>query len=64
MRDLEQDETLRENVKLYRNKDAVQPDAMAYIDSDAEDDDELKIPLEQLVDELEDMGVEDQEMSG
>lgn len=64
MRDLEQDETLRENVKLYRNKDAVQPDAMADIDSDAEDDDELKIPLEQLVDELEDMGVEDQEMSG
>lgn len=51
-------------MKLYRNKDAVQPDAMADIDSDAEDDDELKIPLEQLVDDMEDLGVEDQEMSG
>ncbi|KAI7199281.1 hypothetical protein KC316_g3528, partial [Hortaea werneckii] len=64
LRDIEQDEGLRENMKLYRNKDAVQPDAMADIDSDAEDDDELKIPLEQLVDDMEDLGVEDQEMSG
>lgn len=64
MRDLEQDETLRENVKLYRNKDAVQPDAMADVESEAEGEDELAIPLEQLVDELEDLGVEDQEMSG
>lgn len=54
---------MRQSLKLYRNKDAVQPDAMADIESD-EKDDELAIPLEQLVDDMEDLGVEDQEMSG
>ena len=63
MADIEQDPEMRQSLKLYRNKDAVQPDAMADIESD-EKDDELAIPLEQLVDDMEDLGVEDQEMSG
>lgn len=52
-------------MKLYRNKDAVQPQAMADMETDEEEEGDFgHIPLEQLVDEFEEMGVEDQEMSG
>lgn len=63
LQDLEADPELREGLKLYRNQDAVQPPALAdgEMDMDGESDEEgLAIPMEQLIDEMEDMGVEDE----
>lgn len=63
LQDLEADPELREGLKLYRNQDAVQPPALAdgEMDVDGESDEEgLAIPMEQLIDEMEDMGVEDE----
>lgn len=65
MADIENDPSFRENIKLYRNTDAVQPQTMAEMETDGEEEGEFgAIPLDQLVDEFEEMGVEDQEMSG
>jgi nonsense-mediated mRNA decay protein 3 len=58
LQDLEADPELREGLKLYRNRDAVQPDAMSEMETDGEDEG-LQIPMEQLIDEMEDMGMED-----
>lgn len=63
LQDLDADPELREGLKLYRNQDAVQPPALAdgEMDMDGESDEEgLAIPMEQLIDEMEDMGVEDE----
>ena len=63
LQDLEADPELREGLKLYRTQDAVQPPALAdgEMDMDGESDEEgLAIPMEQLIDEMEDMGVEDE----
>ncbi|KAF2763653.1 nonsense-mediated mRNA decay protein 3 [Teratosphaeria nubilosa] len=60
LQDLEADAELREGLKLYRNKDAVQPDAMSEMETDGEDEG-LQIPMEQLIDEMEDMGMQDVE---
>ncbi|TKA33758.1 hypothetical protein B0A50_00594 [Salinomyces thailandicus] len=66
LRDVEQDPELREGFKMYRNHEAAErrqqaePDAMT--DVETEDGDEgLSIPLEQLVDEFEEMGVHEEE---
>ncbi|EMC91767.1 hypothetical protein BAUCODRAFT_304165 [Baudoinia panamericana UAMH 10762] len=64
LQDLEADPELREGLKMYRNRDALQPDAVADagdMETDGEDDDGLEIPMEQLIDEMEDMGMEDEE---
>ncbi|KAK3068941.1 ribosome-binding protein [Teratosphaeriaceae sp. CCFEE 6253] len=61
LQDLEADEELREGLKLYRNQDAVQPPALAggEMEMDGDEDEGLEIPMEQLIDEMEDVGLED-----
>ncbi|KAK5121801.1 ribosome-binding protein [Meristemomyces frigidus] len=61
LQDLEADPELREGLKMYRNQDAVQPIAMSEMETDGEDDEGLQIPMEQLIDEMEDMGMADEE---
>lgn len=60
LQDLEQDPELRGNLNLYRNKDAAAAAAAASeMETDDEDDDGLQIPMDQLIDEMEDMGMDD-----
>lgn len=62
LQDLEADPELREGLKLYRNKDSVQPDTMSEMETDADGEDEgMRIPMEQLIDEMDDMGMADDE---
>jgi nonsense-mediated mRNA decay protein 3 len=61
LRDLEADEELRQGMQLYRTKEegVVQGTEM---ETDGEDEDEgLEIPMDQLIDEMEDVGLEDEE---
>jgi len=62
LQDLEADEALREGLNLYRNRDAVQPDSMVDVETDDGEDEGLKVPMEQLIDEMDDMGVHDEDM--
>ena len=61
LRDLEADEELRAGMSLYKNQSAgqgvLQDESM---ETDGEDDEGLEIPMDQLIDEMEDMGMEDQ----
>lgn len=59
LQDLEADPELRMGMNMYRNQqDAPQPTGMQ---TDDEDDEGLEIPMEQLIDEMEDVGLEDDE---
>ena len=63
LQDLEADPELRGGANLYRN-DAVQPTTMTDagdMDTEGEEDEGLQIPMEQLIDEMEEMGVEDED---
>ncbi|KAK0987087.1 ribosome-binding protein [Friedmanniomyces endolithicus] len=66
LRDLEADEDLREGLKLYRDGDAA-PKRGMEVDGEEDDDEEdegLEIPMEQLIDEMEDVGLEDEDVEG
>ncbi|KAF2859254.1 NMD3-domain-containing protein [Piedraia hortae CBS 480.64] len=53
LQDLEADPELRENMTLYRNREAME--------MEEDEEDGLTVPLEQLVDEVEDLTMEDVE---
>jgi len=57
LQDLEADPELRMGLNMYRNKENVQADAMSDMETDDEDDG-LRIPMEQLIDEMEEMDME------
>nr|POE71948.1 60s ribosomal export protein nmd3 [Quercus suber] len=60
LQDLEADPEMRAGLNMYRNKDArAQADAASEMDTDNEDDDGLEIPMDQLIDEMEDMGMDE-----
>jgi nonsense-mediated mRNA decay protein 3 len=61
LQDLEADPDLRHGLNMYKNKDA-QPaaDAMSEMETDGEEDEGLQIPMDQLIDEMEDMGMDDE----
>lgn len=64
LQDLEADPELRQGLNMYRNSKAVQPSAGAEVEMDTDDDDDddgLEIPMDQLIDEMEDMGMEDED---
>ncbi|KAF2690508.1 nonsense-mediated mRNA decay protein-like protein 3 [Lentithecium fluviatile CBS 122367] len=56
LRDVEEDADLRAGIALYKaQKEQQAADAMEVEESEADDDEGLAIPMEQLLDELEDM---------
>lgn len=57
LQDLEADPELRQGMNMYRNHDAQQ--GGDDMETDGEEDEGLEIPMEQLIDEMEDMGMED-----
>jgi nonsense-mediated mRNA decay protein 3 len=62
LRDVEEDPELRQGLNLYKAPKKVKPDAMEVEESEAGSDDEgVKIPMEQLLEDLEEMGLNDVE---
>lgn len=62
LRDLEADPELRQGVHLYRNEAKEKQVAMdSEMDTDDDDDEGLEIPMDQLIDEMEDIGLDDGE---
>ena len=59
LRDLEADEELRQGMSLYKNEKERHVAMDEEMETDGEDEG-LEIPMEQLIDEMEDMGMEDQ----
>ena len=60
MQDLEQDPELRQGANLYRDEQAKKAAADSEMDTDEDEDDEgLQIPMDQLIDEMEEMGMRD-----
>jgi len=63
LQDLEQDPELRQSANLYRDEQAKKAAAESEMDTDDdddEDDDGLQIPMDQLIDEMEEMGMRDE----
>lgn len=62
LRDVEEDKELREGLRLYKAQNSRGPDQMEVEESDAGSMDEaLRIPMEQLLEDLEDMDINDHE---
>ena len=64
LRDLEADPELREGLKLYREGGPQRNGVVGPqedMETDGEEDEGLEIPMEQLIDEMEDVGLEDGE---
>jgi len=62
LQDLEADPDLRAGMNMYRNSNgATEPAEMDTETDDGEDDDGLEIPMDQLIDEMEDMDMGDDE---
>jgi nonsense-mediated mRNA decay protein 3 len=60
LQDLEQDPELRQGANLYRDEQAKKAAADSEMDTDDDEDDEgLQIPMDQLIDEMEEMGMRD-----
>ncbi|GAB7330955.1 hypothetical protein MBLNU13_g02467t1 [Cladosporium sp. NU13] len=61
LQDLEQDPELRQGANLYRDEQKRKAEAESEMDTDADsdDDDGLQIPMDQLIDEMEEMGMHD-----
>jgi len=61
LQDLEADSDLRTGVNLYHDRNVAQAQAAAMDtdDDDDHDDDGLAVPMDQLIDELEDMAMDD-----
>ncbi|PNS18401.1 60S ribosomal export protein NMD3 [Sphaceloma murrayae] len=56
LRDVEEDEELRQGLKLYKDG-RPQEEEMSVDGEGSEDDEGLRIPMEQLLDEFEEMGI-------
>ncbi|KAK5704551.1 ribosome-binding protein [Elasticomyces elasticus] len=61
LQDIEADEDLREGLKMYKDPNAVVREGMDVDGDEDEDDGALQIPMEQLIDEMGDVGLEDVE---
>ena len=61
LQDVEADPELRQGLNLYRNHQQREADAMSEMETDDGEDDGMTIPMDQLIDEMEDMGMEDEE---
>ncbi|KAK3691821.1 ribosome-binding protein [Vermiconidia calcicola] len=62
LRDLEADPELRNGLKMYKQEQQRNVAMETEMETDGEEDDEgLEIPMEQLIDEMEDVGLEDLE---
>jgi nonsense-mediated mRNA decay protein 3 len=59
LRDVEEDAELRAGLRLYKQKKL--DDAME-VESTVDDDEGLRIPLEELLDEFDELTVEDREV--
>jgi nonsense-mediated mRNA decay protein 3 len=59
LRDVEEDADLRAGIALYKAQQQQMADAMDVEESEADDDEGLAIPMEQLLDEMEDMTMND-----
>jgi len=61
LRDVEEDKELRAGVNVYKALQQKQADAMDVEESDVEgsEDEEVRIPMEQLLEDLEELGLED-----
>jgi nonsense-mediated mRNA decay protein 3 len=61
LQDLEQDPELRQGANLYRDEQKRKAEAESEMDTDADSDDDegLQIPMDQLIDEMEEMGMHD-----
>jgi len=60
LRDVEEDQELRQGLNLYKTPNRPKPDAMEVEESEAGSEDEgIKIPMEQLLEDMEEMGLED-----
>lgn len=61
LQDLEADEELRQGANLYRAEMEARQNGEAEMETDVEDEDDdgLEIPMEQLIDEMEEMDVND-----
>lgn len=60
LRDVEEDAELRAGLALYKaEQQKLQADAMD-VESDADEDDGLEIPIDQLMDDMEDLTMEDE----
>jgi len=64
LRDVEEDEGLRQAMNLYRNEKRKKAEMDMDTEStvDGSEDGRLKIPMEQLLEDMEEMGLEDEEM--
>ncbi|KAJ9669493.1 ribosome-binding protein [Coniosporium apollinis] len=62
LRDVEEDEELRANLALYKNQQKARGERMDIeetTEGGESDDERLRIPMEQLIDEFEEMGMEE-----
>jgi len=60
LQDLEADPELRQGANLYRQQQLQQQQAESEMETDGEEDDEgMEIPMDQLIDEMEEMGMHD-----
>jgi nonsense-mediated mRNA decay protein 3 len=60
LQDLEADPELRQGANLYRSEQERQQ-AASEMETDGEEDEGLEIPMDQLIDEMEDMGMVDED---
>ena len=61
LRDVEEDSELRAGVALYKaEQQRLQAEAMEVEESDVEEDEGLEIPMDQLLDDMEDLTMQDQ----
>jgi nonsense-mediated mRNA decay protein 3 len=61
LRDVEEDESLRQTLNLYKNENKKKPEEMDLESSIGSDDGRLNIPMEQLLEDMEEMGLNDKE---
>jgi len=63
LRDVEEDKELREGLRLYKAQNSRDPDHMDMESDAGSSDDRLRIPIEQLLEDFEDMDLSDHEES-
>ncbi|PSK59263.1 60S ribosomal export protein NMD3 [Elsinoe australis] len=64
LRDVEEDEEMRQGMQLYKDaaaRQAAEQEMSVDGEEDEEEDERLRIPMEQLMDEFEEMGIDEDE---
>ncbi|KAK4996256.1 hypothetical protein LTR28_000248, partial [Elasticomyces elasticus] len=59
LRDVEEDEELRAAMALYRNENKATDEVEMETDGEEDEDRGLAIPMEQLLDDMEEMNIQD-----